>query len=106
MLQEEWTPSEIDNTMELTLLNAIEQVITVSQGSSMSKEMFKIIECPLNYLCERLDLEPEQALMFAIFINRYYDNQICQVDIGRFLDIPPLKLLRVVSNIDRRYLAV
>ena len=100
MLQENQTLNEIDNTLELTLLNAIEQIVSVAHDSAMSQEMFETIERPLNYLCERMELETEQALLFAIFVNMYYDNQITQVDIGRFLDITPLRLLRLVSNID------
>ena len=99
-LQEDWSPAEIDNTLELTLLDAIEQVATVARGSMMCEDMFVAADRPLKYLSIRLGLNDEQALLFATFFNMYYDNQISPVDIGRYLEIPPLHLLRITSNID------
>ena len=99
-LPEDWTPAEIDNTLELTLLDAVEQVASVARGAMMCEDMFVAADRPLKYLSVRLGLNAEQALLFATFFNMYYDNQISPVDIGRFLDIPPLQLLRITSNID------
>lgn len=95
-----WEHPTIDNTINLTLLDAIEQIAIVAKGSALCDEMFETIERPLNYLTQRLELNPREALLFTIFFNMFYDNQIGQEDIGRYLDISPLQLLRFMTNVD------
>ena len=45
-------------------------------------------------------LSADEVVLFATVFNMYYDRQITQQDIGRYLNIPPLHLLRVMTNID------
>ena len=45
---------EIDNTIELTLLDAIEQIVMVASDSDLRPELFNRAARPIGYICERM----------------------------------------------------
>ena len=95
-----WEPPTIDNSVELTLLDAIEQIATLAHHSELCSEFYKQAQRPIEYLSERMGLSTDEVVFFATVFNMYYDHQITQQDIGRYLNIPPLYLLRFMTNID------
>ncbi len=96
----EWEPPTIDNTVELTLLDAIEQIATLAHNSELCNEFYIQAQRPIAYVAERLELNIDEVVLFATIFNMYYDRQISQQDIGRFLHIPPLHLLRFMTFTD------
>ncbi|MBR7102956.1 MAG: hypothetical protein IKC92_05125, partial [Tidjanibacter sp.] len=60
---------EIDNTIELTLLDAIEQIVMVARDSDLRPDIFDRAARPIGYLCERMNLSKEQAVLLSVFVN-------------------------------------
>ena len=64
---------------------------------------------PISYIADLLSLTDKQAVVYAIVMDMYYDNQISTFDIGRCLDISPLKAMTFSADLEelcrRNYLA-
>lgn len=90
----------IDNTVELTLLDAIEQITTLARNSELCSEFYEQTQRPIQYVAERMNLGIDEVVLFSVIFNMYYDRQISQQDIGRYLNIPPLQLLRFMTSIN------
>lgn len=88
-----WTPVEIDNSVEMTLFIAVEQITAVFNDSQLNDLAYKVAERPISYIVDLLGFTQRQALVYAIVMNIYYDRQISTFDIARSLDITPIKAL-------------
>lgn len=88
-----WEPAAINNDEELTLLSAICQIISVVRNSRYDSRIFEVAERPIAYICDILGFSKSQAVVYAIVMEIYYDRQISTCDIGRCLDMPPLKAM-------------
>ena len=91
---------EVDNEIELTPLKAVEQIGEVLRNSSLTEEAVSAVARPIAYLEEYLKLNHQQAMVFAIMMNMYYDKSICLTDISRFVDISPIAAMNFVPDLD------
>lgn len=90
---DEWTPAEIDNNEELTLLSAVCQVVEVVRDSQYDARIYEVAARPIGYIVKMLGITERQAIVYAIAMDMYYDSQISTIDIARCLDIKPLKAI-------------
>ena len=95
-----WVTPEIDNSVELTLHKAIEQIVDVARGSGLNEELFKIAARPIVYIANRLSISELQAIVFAVTMSMYDDSRIQLTDIARCLDITPLAAIPLMNDID------
>ena len=93
MNEQGWAPAEIDNDEKLTLFTAVCQIVEVVSDSRFNPEIFKAASRPIAYVTNMLGLTEQQAVVYAIVMHLYYDRQISTMDIGRVLNIPPLKAM-------------
>lgn len=105
-----WSPCKIDNKMDLTLLDAIEQVVLLADGSALCSQFYRSAKRPLQYICDKLSLTTDQALIFSMFVNFSDDPRLEIRDISRFLACTQIKMLRMSKDIDelikRRMIAI
>lgn len=95
-----WRPCKIDNKMDLTLLDAIEQIIMLAENSALCPQFYRSAKRPLQYICDKLQLTTEQALLFSVFINFSDNINLEMTDITRFLACTQIKILRMSKDID------
>lgn len=95
-----WKPCKIDNKKELTLLDAIEQVVMLAEESKLCPQLYRSAKRPLQYICDKLQLTSEQALLFSVFINLSDDSRLELRDISRFLACTQIQMLRMSKDID------
>ena len=105
----DWSPVEIDNDEKLTLLSAVCQIVEVVRNSRYDSRIYEAAARPIAYIKDLLFLTEKQAVVYAIVMDMYYDNQISTFDIGRCLDISPLKAMTFSADLEelcrRNYLA-
>lgn len=95
-----WVAPEIDNSVELTLYKAIEQIVDVARNSQLNPEIYNAAARPIAYITSRLSISELQAIVFAVTISMYYDSRIQLTDIARCLDITPLAAIPLMNDID------
>lgn len=95
-----WIAPEIDNSVELTLHKAVEQIVEIARGSELNKEIYKAAARPIAYIVNRLSISELQAVIFAVVVSMYYDGRILLTDIARCLDITPLAAIPLMNDID------
>ncbi len=104
-----WSPAEIDNTEELTLLSAVCQIVEVATDSQYDKRIFEAAARPIAYIADKLGLTEKQVLVYALAMDLYYDRAISVRDIARRLDISALKAIMFSADLEelcrRNYLA-
>ena len=105
----DWMPVEIDNDEKLTLLSAVCQIVEVVRNSRYDSRIYEAAARPIAYIKDLLFLTEKQVVVYAIVMDMYYDNQISTFDIGRCLDISPLKAMTFSEDLEelcrRNYLA-
>lgn len=89
----EWVPMEIDNEEPLTLLSAVCQIVEVVSDSQYNPRIYEVAARPISYITDLLFLTEKQAVVYALVMDMYYDNQISTFDIARSLGISPLKAM-------------
>lgn len=82
---------EIDNERELTLLEAVCQIIEVVSDSNYDPSIYDQAARPIEYIRDVLGLTAKQAIVYAIAMDSYYDDMLSVRDIARYLSISPLK---------------
>lgn len=106
---EEWKPVKIDNKKELTIIDAIEQVVILVKDSSFCPAFYRAAKRPLEYLAEQLSLTKEQAALFSIFVNFSNDNRILISEIAEFVNCTHIEMLRRATDFEAlkecRYIA-
>ena len=105
----EWIPIDINNDEELTLLSAVCQIVEIVSNSHNDQRIYEVAARPISYIKDLLLLTEKQAVVYAIVMDMYYDNQLSTFDIARCLDITPLKAMTFSAELEelcrRKYLA-
>ena len=96
----DWIPVEIDNDEELTLLTAVCQIVEVVRNSRYDSRIYEVAARPIAYIKDLLFLTEKQVIAYAIVMDMYYDNLISTFDIGRCLDISPLKAMTFSADLE------
>ena len=95
-----WVAPEIDNSAQLTLHKAIEQIVDIARGSGLNDEVYKIAARPIGYVADRLKISEQQTVVFAVAMSMYYNNRIQLTDIAGYLDITPLAAIPLMNDIE------
>lgn len=97
---EAWQPARIDNKKELTIIDAIEQVVILVRESSFCPAFYRAAKRPLEYLTERLSLTTDQAVLFAIFVNFSNESRISLGEITDFAGCTQIEILRRAADVE------
>lgn len=93
------TNKEITATTEITLLDAIEQIVTLAEDSKLTPEFYASAAPYINIVAERMNLSREQAVLLSAFLNlapRFTDYS----DLAHFFDCSQITILRYMNNVE------
>ena len=99
-MAEAWQPARIDNKKELTIIDAIEQVVILVRESAFCPAFYRAAKRPLEYLAERLSLTTDQAVLFAIFVNFSNESRISLGEITNFAGCTQIEILRRAADME------
>ena len=97
---EAWQPARIDNKKELTIIDAIEQVVVLAKESAFCPAFYRAAKRPLEYLADRLSLSVEQVALYAIFVNFSNDSRISLGEITEFAGCTQIEILRRAADME------
>lgn len=95
-----WVAPEIDNSVELTLYKAIEQIVDVAHNSQLNPEIYNAAARPIAYISDKLSINEQQAVVFAVMVSMYYDSSIRLIDVAGKLGLSPFSALPLVNDIE------
>lgn len=91
---------EIDNKAELTLLEAVCQIVDVVRDSNYDPSIYETAARPIAYIQGLLGLTAKQTVVYAIVMDMYYDSSISNRDIARCLSISALKSMTFCEDLE------
>ena len=91
----------IDDGSELTLLSAINCIVTLAEDSELSNAFFEKAERFINYVSERQSISKMQAVLLALFIeSSAAGNKSDFSDVARYLDCNNVQVLQYKGEVD------
>ena len=84
---------------EMTLLQAIERVVELSNDSKMSPEFMKKAKAEIQLLAKSYGITERQAVLFCICMEKG-PNRVDYSDIANYLDMNKISVLGYASDID------
>ena len=95
------TPDIVDDGQELTMLSAINAIVTLAEDSELKEIFFEQAEKFITYLSERQGISRMQAVLMALFIeSSAAGNKADFADIARYLDCNNVQVLQYKSEVD------
>ncbi len=88
------------NLRKIDLLTAIEEIVELSKNSHLEPKFYIKAAIPIKYLCVKLNLTVNQAVMMALFIDNCNDMNINIRDIANHFDCSTTRVLRLMTDID------
>lgn len=76
------------------LIGSIEQIVNLVVEHKLSEEFYAVADEHLKYLAERMNLTANQALLFALFIER---SSAYRITVRSFADMIECRVVRVIS---------
>ena len=94
-------PDYMDENEELTLLSAINNIVTLAEDSELSASFFKKADRFITYLSERQGLTKMQAVLLALFIESSASgNKSDFSDVANYLNCNNVLVLQYKSEVD------
>ncbi len=94
-------PDFIDDGEELTMLSAINSIVTLAEESELSKEFFEQADRFITYVAERQGITKIQAVMLALFIESSAAGDKSDLtDIAIYLDCKNVQVLQYKSEVE------
>ncbi|MFP3040565.1 AAA family ATPase [Treponema primitia] len=87
-------------TKELTLLDHADKIITLSNKNGLTKTFFKIADNHIQYITEKLDISPIQAVFFSHFLNRSQENTILISSIAEDIHCNMIRTLQYMNDLE------
>lgn len=95
------TPDFIDDNEELTLLSAINCIVTLAEDSELSTLFFEKAERFITYLSERQGITKIQAVLLSLFIeSSAAGNKSDFSDVARYLNCNNVQVLQYKGEVD------
>ena len=95
------TPDFVDDGEELTLLTAINSIVTLAEDSQLSDAFLEKADRFITYLSERQDVTKIQAVLLALFIeSSAAGNKSDFSDVARYLDCNNVQVLQYKGEVD------
>lgn len=88
-----------NNKKEMTLLQAIERVVELSEDSKMSKEFMKKAKAEIQLLAKSYGITERQAVLFCVCMEKG-PRRVEYDDLASYLDINKISALSFASDID------
>lgn len=88
---------------EATLLSSIDRVVELAIDSKLSSNFYEEADEALQYLSQRLDITPTQALVFSLFMERCTDRRITMSDFASMIGCRTTRLIELMSEADELY---
>ena len=85
---------------EATLLSSIDRVVELAIDSKLSNYFYEEAEEALQYLSQRLDITPTQALVFSLFMEKCTDRRITMSDFANMIGCRTTRLIELMSEAD------
>jgi hypothetical protein len=100
-VDEELTPDFIDDNEELTLLSAINCIVTLAEDSELSTLFFEKADRFITYLSERQGITKIQAVLLSLFIeSSAAGNKSDFSDVARYLNCNNVQVLQYKGEVD------
>ena len=97
----EMRPDFIDDDQELTMLTAINSIVTLAEDSELSTMFFEQADRFMVYLSERQGITKMQAVLLSLFIESSASgNKADFSDIARYLDCNNVQVLQYKGEVD------
>ena len=92
--------SKQKKTSNLDLLTAMEHIVDKAKGSGLSSEFYRKANRYIKYVAEKMELNKEQSVLLALFVDNSDSTNISIGDLGQFLECRTTRLLRYMVDID------
>ena len=100
-MNEELKPDFIDESAELTLLSAVNCIVTLAEDSGLSSLFFEKADRFITYFSERQGISKIQAVLLALFIeSSAAGNKSDFSDVARYLDCNNVQVLQYKGEVD------
>ncbi|MDH6344296.1 hypothetical protein M2480_003193 [Parabacteroides sp. PFB2-12] len=83
-----------------TLLQHIECIIELVEKSGLSDEFYQKAKRSIAFVAKKMNLTPDQVILFAVFIEKSDDNNIVISDLSKFIGCRNIKTISLMSDID------
>jgi hypothetical protein len=83
-----------------TLLQHIEHVVELAENSKLNDEFYKKAKTSIKFITKKMNLSLNQAVIFALFMEKSDDNTIYIREITQFLGCRNIKTISMMSDID------
>ena len=83
-----------------TLLQSIERIIELAEGSKLSNEFFQKAKTSINFVAKSMSFTQNQAILFSFFIENSWDTDIRIKDLSKFLGCKNIKTIHLMNDID------
>lgn len=99
--QDEMQPDFVDDGQELTMLSAINYIVTLAEDSGLNAMFFEQANRFITYLSERQGITKMQAVLLSLFIESSASgNKADFSDIARYLDCNNVQVLQYKGEVD------
>ena len=100
-MNEDMAPDFIDENEELTMLSAVNSIVTLAEDSELSTLFFEKADRFITYLSERQNITKMQSVLLALFIeSSAAGNKSDFSDVARYLNCNSVKVLQYKSEVD------
>ena len=97
----ESNPVSVDEDEELTMLSAVNSIVTLAEDSALSKAFFEKADRYISYLSERQGITRMQAVLLSLFIESSASGNKSEFsDVAVFLDCNNVQVLQYKSEVD------
>lgn len=79
---------------EQTLIGAIEQIVNLAIELQLGEVFYEKAREPLTFVAERMSINEEQALIFALFMEK---SACCRIQISDFAELVGCRMVRIIS---------
>ena len=100
-MNEELTPDLIDENKELTLLSAVNCIVTLAEDSGLRASFFEKADRFISYVCERQGITEMQAVLLALFIeSSAAGNKSDFSDVALYLNCNNVQVLQYKGEVE------
>ncbi|MFC4672920.1 ATP-binding protein [Dysgonomonas termitidis] len=98
---------KVDKKTPKTILDHIECIVELVENSGLSKEFYRKAKKSIDFVAGKMGLTMNQAVLFAIFIEKCDDSRIYVSDFSKLIGCRLVRIIGLMSDIDeleKRYL--
>ena len=100
-MEQELTPDFVDENEELTMLSAVDLIVTLAEDSELSSLFFEEADRFITFLSERQGITKIQAVLLALFAESSASgNKSDFADVARYLDCNSVQVLQYKGEVD------